>query len=368
MPRNRITFNELNLFAGPTPSTGQHFSAGNTGFNLLTGVPRVQNATLDFTLNRTPIYEFGRTDRVDTIFLDAPTVNLAFSFNPLDGYAEKLIGLKANDINGSLISGLLTQVSDDKNYFLSVSQPGVDDDYNNSQTQRNVISVGNAVLTNYSISASVGQVPVCNVSVDALNVKFDTGVLDKLIPAVNPSNGQAITAWNFTVPTGTAYTGTSIPAALRPGEIQMEIPSTGALGMFLSGTSASNIQSFNLSVPITRTDINKLGSLFDFAKPVNLPITATLSIEALLTDLRASSLSDILCNDQNYNFRIRMKNPSCTGTGTDAIIIDFRNAKLTNQSFGFGIGNNATVSMSFDATVSAANSSNSGPFMSGMNG
>ena len=368
MPRNRVTFNELNLFVGPSPATGAHFSSGNSGSNLISELSRIQSATLDWSLNRTEIREYGRGDRVDTVALNAPTVNLNFSYIPLDGSNEKYLGLKANDINASFISGLLTEATDSKNYFLAVSQPGVDDDGNGSTTLRNVVAVGNGYISNYTISAAVNQIPNVSVQVDALNVDFFTGTSNKQIPAVTPSNGQPITTWNFTVPVGTSYTGANIPAALRPGEIVMELPSTGALGIFISGENSSHLQSFSLSIPITRTDINKLGSLYDFAKPIQLPLTATLSLEALLTDIRQSSLANILCDDRNYNFRIRMKNPSCTGTGTDAIIIDFKQAKLVNQNLGTSLGGEATMSMTFDASVSASNSSYSGPSFSGVNG
>lgn len=371
MPRNRVYFNELNLFAGPTgefPCTGQHWTNGNTGQNLVAELHRIQSASLDFALNPTDIQQFGQSDRVDAIFLNSPTVNLQVTYFPLDGLNEKRIGFNANDLNASFISGILTSATDSRNYFLAISPPGFDDDQNGNTLLRNVISVGNAFVTQYALNAAVGQVPTVNVSFDALNVKFDTGTAGKTIPAVDPSNGQAITQWTFSVPTGIAYTGANIPAALRPGEITLEFPSTGALGMYLSGNNQVNIQGFNLSVPITRSDINRIGSLFDFTKTVNLPLTATLSIDALVTEIRAGSLSDILCNYQSNNFRIRMKQPSCTGTAPDAIIIDFRNAKLVSENYNFGIGNNATTSATFSAQISASNSSNSGPFFSGLNG
>jgi len=371
MARNRVFFNELNLFVGPTgefPCTGKHFGGGNTGDNLVAELHRVQSASLDFSLNPTDIQEFGRADRVDAIFLDSPTVNLQFTYFPLDGVNESRLGFKANDINGSFLSGILTEVTDTKNYFLTVSPAGINDDSNNSQTNRNVISIGNAYITNYTFSASVGQVPTVNVSVDGFNVRFDTGTSQKTIPAVNPSNGQTISTWNFTIPTGVTYTGAAIPAALRPGEIQLELPMTGALGQYMSGSNSFHLQSFNLSIPMSRTDIGRIGTLFDFAKPLSLPLTATLTLDALVTELRAGSLSDLLCNYQNHDFRIKLKNPACPGTAAaDAIWIDFRNAKLQSESFGFGIGNNATTSATFTAQISAGNSATSGPFFSGIN-
>lgn len=368
MARNRVYFNELNLFVGPTPCTGQHFSSGNSGINQVVELNRIQSATLDFSLNPTDINEFGRADRIDAIFLDAPTVNLSFTYFPLDGLNEKRLGFNSNDINASMISGFLTSQTDQKNYFLAISPAGVDDDYDNDQNNRNVISVGNAFITNYTLNAQVGQVPTVNVTAEALNVKFDTGVANKLIPAVDPSNGQPILAWNFTVPTGITYTGSNIPAALRPGEISLEFPITGQMGVSLSGANSVNIQGFNLSIPIGRSDINRIGSLFDFTKTINLPLTATLSVDALLTEIRSDSLSNVLCNYLNNNFTIRMRQPSCSQNGADAILINFRNAKLVSENFGFGIGNNATTSATFTAQISAANNANSGPSFSGING
>lgn len=376
MPRNRVYFNELNLFVGPTPCTGQHFSLGNTGTNLVNELTRIQSVSINGALNPIDINEFGHADRVDSIFLTAPTVNLTFSYFPLDGSNEKILGFSTNSLNSSFLSGIMAGTTDQKNYFLAISPQGVDDDYDTDQVNRNVISIGNGFITNYTLSAATNQVPTVTVTVDALNIKFDTGTRDLGIPAVNPINGQAIASWNFTVPTGSAYTGQqgadfpnlSVPAALRPGEISLEFPQTGAMGIFLSGQSSVNIQGFNLSIPVTRSDIDRIGTLFDVTKTLNLPITSTLSINALLTDLRADSLSNVLCNYQNNNFTIRMRQPSCTGNGADAILIQFKNAKLISEDFGFGIGSNATTTATFTAQISASNSSNSGPFFSGLNG
>ncbi len=91
-----------------------------------------------------------------------------------------------------------------------------------------------------------------------------------------------------------------------------------------------------------------------------------MTVSALAADLRASNLADIICNDQKYNFRVKIKNPSCGGTGSDAIVIDFKGAKLQSQSYSLDIGSNATTDMTFVSQLAGVSASVSdGFFFSG---
>ena len=87
MARNRIIYQSEALYAGPSPATGDHFSAGNGGNNLVNQLHRVQSANYSFNIARQDVNQFGelaskyRTNPSFTIFgpdHPPPTVLILF--------------------------------------------------------------------------------------------------------------------------------------------------------------------------------------------------------------------------------------------------------------------------------------------------
>lgn len=362
--RSRVIFPAAAIFVGPTPSTGAHFTSGTSGVNLLQQVPRAQSVSLNFDITRQDVNQLGQLAAIDRIILESPTVSADVSWLLVDGKAESVFGFHTKG-QTTFISGQLDKTNDDKNLFILVAPEGQDAIGSTASGTSNVISVGNGFVSNYSLDLAVGQLPTASISIEGLNVKTDTGSFNKQLPAVNPLNGQAITTWNFTIPTAIAYTGSNIVSALRPGDLVLELAPNAAIGAILSGAGSVNIQSINYSLPISRETLNRLGSPFAFSRELAVPIQATMTIEALQADLRVSNLADVFCNDQSYNFRVIAKKPDCAGTGANGIILDFKNAKLQSQSFGVDIGGAATVSMTFQNQLAGLGDTSNGFFFSG---
>ncbi|MGK3946857.1 hypothetical protein ABK046_51890, partial [Streptomyces caeruleatus] len=69
----------------------------------------------------------------------------------------------------------------------------------------------------------------------------------------------------------------------------------------LEGSDGLRVQSISLSLPLSRTPIEQLGSRFPFARPVDFPITASLSVSALANEQvkrnLASMLDDVSTSD-----------------------------------------------------------------------
>lgn len=362
-PRTRLIFQNLNIFVGPaalsgTTATGAMYSFGNTGNNLIAQLANVQSATLNVGINRQDVNIFGQLNRVDQIILSPPNISLDFTYNSTDGYNEKMLGFDTK--GNSFLSGILTKVSDSKNYFLSISQQGVDDDGVTNNNQRDVLAVGNGFVSNYSINAGVGQVTTANLTVDALNVVAYTGSSGLQTPAVDPSTSVRLSTWNFGLPIGQAIVagiGTQF-YALRPGDISLNFPTNAGFLVPLSGQNQVNVQSFNLSIPVGREILNKIGAPLGFSREIQFPLNATLQLRALQTELLPGSFDQLYCNDQFYNMSIRMRQPSCGGTGLDAIVLGFNQAKVSNISFGNTIGGDSTVDVSLTSQLAGALSTN----------
>lgn len=342
-------------------------TSGNSGQNTLLQLHRVQSAGQDFSITRQDVFQEGQLARVDSIITESPTVNFTTSWYITDGSNEQKAGLVI-DGQVSCISGLLNQTTEPKNIFVLQTSEGTDaaNNANTNTPTAGVISIGNAFLSNISWTAAVGQIPSCNASWEAFNIKWDTGTANLSTPAVTVANGQPITGINFTIPTASAGTGVNIPSAIKPGDVNVTAGNGSALGIYTSGALACPVQSFTISVPLARVKLNKLGSLFAYSLQPQFPIKPTMTLEVYQNDLRNSSLDQMLCNDQASNLQVNMKNPACGGTGADAVIFKFLNAKLVSQSFNQSVGALAkTVSLNFETTLGGPTDLVNGVFISG---
>jgi len=415
MARNRIIYQSEALYAGPAPATGFHFTystgqatsqtlpagfsdgAGlpTSNYNILTGlagftgwlnVPeatfnsgvvnsidqlqRVQTANYSFTVNRTDVNQFGQLAAIDRVILTNPTVALDFSYLVANLANEKNLGFTVIESGAteevSAISGFLNGTQDERNYFVRTVPEGNDAVGFNSQTPGNngVIGVGNGFISSFSTEGSVGNFPTTTVNVEGLNMNFQKGLTGNYIPAVNPVDGSEIENY-YTLPLTVENTATSVASgisALRPGDITLTIPQTSGGGVT---ASTMNIQSYTLSFDLTRTPIERLGSKFAFSRPIDFPLTVTLSIDAQVTEMTAGSISDLVCDDSaTYNPVVSIKNPAC---GNNDVVAQYKlkGAKLDSQEFSSDIGTNKTVTLTFSAQVGGPQDLTRGLFISG---
>ena len=356
MARIRQIYQSAALFASPSPATGYMFSSGNSGVNLIRQIPRVQNVSMNFALQRTDINELGQLGAIDRVILQPPTAGLNFSYYPTDGTAEAILGFAASG-QSTFISGLLDNTQGEKNYFIQVSPEGTDAKSYANSGLNSVISLGNGFISNYSINFAVGQPTSATISVEGLNAQFDTGSWMKQTPAVDPSIGRGITGVYFSLPIAVGHSGGSIPSVLRPGDISLEFPALNSPGNYMSGANSVNINSVSISVPLSRNPITRLGSPFPFTRVIQVPISVSINVEATATELRESKITDILCNDQFYNFKLRCRLPNCSGQGANAMTWEVRNAKLESQDYSMSVSDTAaTVRMTYAAQIAGIGS------------
>jgi hypothetical protein len=377
MPRNRIIYQSEALYAGPSPATGFHLTSGNnipwvgpTGDSLVNQLQRVQTANYSFTVDRTDINQFGQLAAIDRVILNNPTVSLDFSYILANLSNESDLGFtlnKSGDTNEvSAISGFLNGTSDERNYFIRTVPEGNDAvNFSDSGIANNgVIGIGNGFISSYSTEGSVGNFPTTTVNVEGLNMNFQKGASGNYIPAVNPADGDSIDYF-YTLPTALQNGSTGIASgisALRPGDMTITIPQTSGGGVT---TSTMNIQSYTLSFDLARTPIQKLGSKFAFARPIDFPLTVTLSVDAQVTDMSDGSINDLICNDSNtYNPSISIKNPACDNTDVIAKYT-LKGAKLDSQEYSSDIGSNKSVTLTFSAQVGGPQDTARGLFISG---
>ena len=384
MPRNRIIYQSEALYAGPAPATGFHFinqfgiktGDGNNAWinasgNLVKQIQRVQTANYSFTVDRTDINQFGQLAAIDRVILTNPTVALDFSYILANLINERNLGftiaVSGNSQDVSALSGFLNGTEDERNYFIRTVPEGSDAvGFNNLTSGSNgVIGIGNGFISSYSTEGSVGNFPTATISVEGLNMNFQQGLSGNFVPAVNAVDGSALTNFYqlpFTLQNTSTNSIVSGISALRPGDITLTIPQTTGGGV---NTSTMNVQSYTISFDLGRTPIQKLGNKFAFSRPIDFPLTVTMSVDAQITDMVAGNISTLTCDDSaTYIPSVTIKRPVCN----DNIVVaqfKLKGAKLNSQEFSSDIGANKTVTLTFSTQVGGLEDLNNGLFISG---
>ena len=316
MARNRVIYQSQALFIAPSSTGCQVSGQGKTsapfgptnpselllGGNLLKKLDRVQSCNFNFTINRQDINEFGKLARIDSIVMESPTVGLDFSYYVTDGLNERLMGFNmysTGDATNTIetaqsISGLLADLQGNNYYILTV-QDGEDVVGTTTSTtpanSNTVVGIGNGFISEYSFDASVGAIPTASVTIEAFNIKADalTGNANGVITGTSPAiDITASPATKFTS-SGTSYglsgaftTGVSNITALRPGDIVLSLSNPDGM-IDVSGANSAHIQSFQFTIPLSRTILQRLGNTFGFARVINVPINMDITISAIVS-------------------------------------------------------------------------------------
>ena len=359
MARNRVIYQSEALYV----SEGIE-STGSTKHHQL---ERVQSANYNFTINRQDINQYGQASRLDTIVMDAPTVSLDYSYYLTDGGNEKALGFNISGSN-QFASGHMVQ-SDGANLYILTADEGQDAIGAASGDRKSVIGLGNAFLSDYSLELAVGSLPTVSVSMECANIASDTNLSGDAslisgvsVPSVDITNGDK-SASVAVLPA--PETGDSSITALRPGDITVDISSLSGTALSdLNGPDtedAIHIQSASLSVPLSRSPLQRLGTRFAYARTVDFPVNATLSVNAICNDVTAKNLADILDDTAGKDVTLTLNDE----TGGAKMIYTLKGCRLDSESFSSSIGSNKSVDLTFSTQIGGVNDTGNGVFVSG---
>ena len=404
MARNRVIYQSEALFAGQK-STASTITAAHTTEEIRQ-LHRVQSANYSFNIARTDVNQFGELAAIDRVALETPTVSLDFTYLLANLSNEEHMGFKVNDYqiqNQNLVSaldGMLKKTEDERNFFIQTSTEGEDAIGDTSRdgdgTHASVIGIGNGFITSYSTEASVGGFPTCSVSVEAMNMNFNTGTQDIPNPAINRTNGNAASS-NISLPTvsgsasfDTADDNNMVEAALnistlRPGDIKIMIAEHQSNGQFGTthyddgmpgaklpedngtSTNSANIQSYTINFDMGRTAIQRLGNRFAFAREIDFPVSVNLSFDAILTDLTTGNLNQLIDCEKSYDIRIQLQGITGSCGQAKGFIAEYymKDMKPDAQSYSSSIGDNKTVTLDFTTQIGGPRQTDVGLFMRG---
>ena len=361
MARNRVIYQSEALYVSE--------NAGSTGQNGHEQLTRIQSANYNFTINRQDVNEFGQLARIDSIVMDAPTVGLDFTYYPTDGFNEAALGF-GTGAAVQFASGHLVSTSG-KNFYISTVADGSDAVDTSGNSIKSVIGLGNAFLTDYTLDLSVGSLPTVSVSMECSNINssIDTSISGLgspisgiTLPSVDITDGTVI-GGTAQLPIANPSGESDLISALRPGDIAVDISTLNGLAISnISGADVDDsihIQSASLSLPLGRSPIQRLGTRFAYARTVDFPVNATLSVNAILNEVNARNLSELMDNTQEFNVSLLLKNTE----SQDALKYELKGCKIDSESFSSSIGSNKTVDLTFSTQIGGNNDTDNGVFL-----
>ena len=364
MSRNRVIYQSESLYVSKdasSTSTVEHEE-----------LIRVQSANYGFNINRQDVNQYGNLARIDSLVLEAPTVNFDFSYYLGDGFNEKALGFDITSL-AQFPSGFLETTSG-RNFYIVTSDEGQDSVNFVNGDPYSLIGIGNAFLSDYSVDLSVGSLPTATVSFEAANINSTNGTIQGTLPSNFYMSGESPAIdIELGVPVGETVnilkpvnTGQGGPTALRPGDIYITFPGftdeNSALAR-ISGDGKFNLQSASLSVPLSRSAIERLGSKFPFARVVDFPVNASMSVNAIVSEQETRDLSALIsgCSSSNGGVQITMQ--SCDGQ--DALIWNLKGATLDSESYSSSIGSNKSVDLTFGVQLGGVDDIENGIICSG---
>jgi hypothetical protein len=183
---------------------------------------------------------------------------------------------------------------------------------------------------------------------------------------IDPVLGTPLAAQSSIVlPPASPGTGAGIPSALRPGDITLSFANAdGDSIVDLDGADAAHVQSVSMSIPMSRTPIDRLGTRFSFARVVDFPITPTLSVSAIVSETQTRALTDII-NTDDFISSIELQFRDSDASDTTRAAYKMTKLKLDSEAFSSSIGPNKTVDLTFSLSIGGPDDTENNVFFSG---
>jgi len=365
MARNRVIYQSEALYVSEDID-----STAKTQHEQL---ERVQSANYSFTINRQDINQYGQLARIDSIVLDPPTASLDFSYYLTDGFNERALGFYVQNptdtAEGQFASGHMVNNSG-KNFFISTVAEG-SDAIDNTGVE-SIIGLGNGFLSDYTLDLAVGSLPTVSVTMECANITADKGFSGDATdisgvnnPAVSLTDGTPKSGELCVLPV--ANTGESNITALRPGDVTIDISNLdGSTLTDISGatdTASVHIQSASLSIPLSRSELQRLGTRFPYSRSVDFPVNATLSVNGIVNEVTAGNLANIIDDDSTKTVTLTIKDTD----GVNRMIYTLKGCKIDSESFSSSIGSNKTVDLTISTQIGGIGDTGNGVFVSGAN-
>jgi len=356
MARRSINSSNVALLAGSSPATGAHPSSS---INSIFGTTELSYET---TTSKDYVFINGIRNAVAYDSIEPASATMDFTYYVADLSNERRLGFVTNGVTGAF-ANILNGTADERNYFWMIAPDGTDAIGANPTTTP-CLAFGNGTINSWNFSAAIGDYPSSSVNVSFIDFAYYTDSDTEQIPAIDVNTGlQASGTFTLPTPSGSAAGRDYI---LKPNDIQINL--AGLTGMIYDFNAAC-VQSVDISVDLSRTDVRCLGSKYrkDPIASDNIPVT--LSFDMLAKDMITGRLSNFECGTGKYSATVTLRRPVCFGTGSVAASYNLRGLYYDSHNHNVsanGDGTPSTVSFTFQGTLGGINNFTDGIFMSGI--
>jgi len=347
LTRNRVIYAGTDVLVSDAPSWSGH----QTGVTSLKLLKRVQSSSISISNPVTRTKQIGSSDFAFEKYIKEPEIQVGLEYICSDNSNELLLGLNATGNEGILKD--LSSSAQDRNIFFILTDENSQDAHSlTNMVGNDIFSIGNNFLTNYSIKAEVGSVPIASVSFSCLNMTFQTyngtGSNGSEVPAINLTNGikstETYMLTGASMITENYLTNQNLrPYAINPGDIELLMPQPIMGGVRYSGNIPAAISSLSIDIPIERRDLLGFGSNYPYDKKIIFPIIGRLSFQGTFDEPVTGDFSNIFADENNYDFTFNLKKYD----GTTGLRIEILDARIESQSFDLSMGENLSFSSEF---------------------
>jgi hypothetical protein len=394
MARNRVTYQAQAAFVGPAIISGTESSPSHKNPRSL---ERVQTLDYSFNIDRADVAQVGKIGFAARPIIEQPTVNIELSYVLGSFKNEQLFGFDFNHQSGqngtpsqsdnfeqSLISSFANTGDrnlDRRNFYIAVMADEGVDAHNGwyagvIDKETDVIAVSNCYLSRYSSTANVGGLIENSVSLQGSsiehfkNVNLGTETIDMPIIHYKQITGQDTKA--ITIPPydgTTAGDNTTVLKAYDTKVTVTELNTQGNLGLSIQDLK---IQSYTLDLDLHRESLRGIGYKMPIDSPLVQPSQATLSVDAIVSDSTAGSLSELRANDDKFDVSIDIyRSRDCPATGIATGVTSelanryiLKSCHLERATYQGSVGENKKVTLGFAVDMDHQDMSK-GLFLSG---
>jgi hypothetical protein len=359
MARDILKSNNSVVIAGQRPA---YATANRTG-DAMSGayMSAVQNISVGFSQQRQKSKQIGSQALAVNDLTRMPDVDLSISYYYTPAmFNENLLGL--TDANPSYDgTGFFNgYTNEDQNFYIvNHEDQGVDLVPNQVSkiadltSASEVVCIGNAFLTNYSLGFSVGSLPVVSTSYKCSNITVEQGDFTGVEnPAINLQlgNNNSVGYVNLedTEISGFDYYGSLNrfqPPLCSPTDVNVTLQNLQIGGAPIGGDA--HLQSFSFNIPINRVDLFGLGSDYPYGRKVQYPITSSVSLEFLVSGFATGDIKSLITSESGYDFDIQVMDTREEYQNT----FSFEDLKLESSSYQMDVNGNMNYSLGFSFEI-----------------
>ena len=359
MARDILKSNNSLVFVGQKPA----FTTG-IGVNSQSSacMSAVQSVAVGFSQPRQKSKQIGSKGLAINNIIRSPDVDLAIDYYYTPAMLnENMLGL-INDQTGTAKSPFFSgYTNEDQNFFIA-NHPnqGVDMIQNNDLAFKSsmanvseVISIGNAFLTNYSLGFSIGSAPIVSTTYKCSNINIQTASSSEYqVPAINLNSGNNNNVGEIQLTEASIsgfgdYTAVNRlnPPLCSPTKVNSTLQNLQIGGAPISGDA--HLQSFSFNIPINRVDLFGIGSDYPYGRKVQYPLTSSVNVEFLVSGLATGEIANLITAESGYDFDVGI-----VDTGEDFThTFSFSNLKLENAAYQMNVNDEMTYSLSFSHEI-----------------